>query len=71
MNTYPTFQEAIDTVEALPPEQQAMLIEIVQNRLRERKRTELLQNIAQGEQDYAQGKVCRGSVTDLMMELDE
>lgn len=71
MNTYPTFQEAIDTVEALPPDQQVMLIEIIQNRLRERKRNELLKNIVQSEQDYDQGNIRRGSVADLMAELDE
>ncbi|HAC62836.1 MAG TPA: hypothetical protein DCF68_04695 [Cyanothece sp. UBA12306] len=71
MNTYPTFQEAIDTVEALPLEQQIMLIEIIQNRLRERKRTQLLENVEQAEQDYHQGNINRGSVANLMAELDE
>ncbi len=71
MNTYTSFQEAIDTVEALPLDQQAMLIKIIQNRLRERKRTELLENIAQVEQDYAQGNIRRGSIADLMAELEE
>ncbi|GBF80921.1 hypothetical protein [Aphanothece sacrum] len=71
MNNYPTFQEAIDTVESLPPDQQLMLIELIENRLRERKRNELLQNIVQSEQDYDQGNIRRGSVADLMAELDE
>ncbi|MGK7943476.1 MAG: hypothetical protein AB4058_03315 [Microcystaceae cyanobacterium] len=64
------FQQAIETIEALSPEEQAMLLEIVQNRLREQKRQELLDNIAQSEQDYAEGNVDRGSVSDLMKILE-
>ena len=48
-----TFQQAIETVEALSPEEQAMLLEIIQNRLREQKRQELLENIKQSEQHYS------------------
>ncbi|MGK7946262.1 MAG: hypothetical protein AB4058_17510 [Microcystaceae cyanobacterium] len=64
------FQQAIETVEALSPEEQVMLVEIMQNRLQEQKRQELLENIAQSEQDYAEGNVDRGSVSDLMKTLD-
>ncbi|WP_107669891.1 hypothetical protein [Cyanothece sp. BG0011] len=66
-----TFQQAIETVEALSPEEQEMLLTIIQNRLREHKRQELLKNIEQSEQDYAQGNVKRGSVSDLMKALEE
>ncbi len=64
------FQQAIETVEALSSEAKAMLIEIIQNRLREQKRQELLENIAQSERDYAEGNVYRGSVSDFMKALD-
>ena len=64
-----TFQQAIETVEALSLEEQAMLLEIIQNRLREDKRQELLENIKQSEQYYAEGNVKRGSVSDLMKDL--
>ena len=66
-----TFQQAIETVEALSLEEQAMLLEIIQNRLREDKRQELLENIKQSEQDYAEGNVKRGSVSDLMKDLEQ
>ena len=65
------FQQAIETVEALSPEEQAMLLEIIQNRLREQKREELLENITKSEQDYAEGNVYRGSVNDLMKALEQ
>lgn len=66
-----TFQQVLETVEALSPEEQAMLLEIIQNRLREQKRQELLKNIEQSEQDYAEGNVKRGSVSDLMKALEQ
>ena len=65
------FQQAIETVEALSPEEQAILLEIIQNRLREGKRKELLENVAKSEQDYAEGKVKRGSVSDFMKALEQ
>jgi len=71
METYPTFQEALDTVESLTIDEQTMLIEIIQNRLREQQRQELLKNVAQAEKEYAQGNFRRGSVDDLMAELEE
>ena len=70
MKTYPTFQEALDTVESLTIDEQTMLIEIIQNRLREQQRQELLKNVAQSEKEYTQGNFRRGAVDDLMTELE-
>ncbi len=66
-----TFQQVIKTVEALSPEEQATLLQIIQNRLQKQKRQELLENIAQSELDYAEGNVCRGSVGDFMKDLEQ
>jgi ribosome recycling factor len=66
-----TFQKAIEAVEALDPEAQAMLVDIIQKRLTQQRRDELLKAVAEAENDYAQGNVRRGSVADLMAELDE
>ena len=70
MSKTSVFQQAIETFEALSPEEQVMLLEIIQNRLRERKRKELLENIAKSEQDYAEGRVERGSVSDFIQAKD-
>jgi hypothetical protein len=51
MKTYPTSQEALDTVESLTIDEQTMLIEIIQNRLRQQRRQELIENVTQSEQD--------------------
>ena len=71
MESTSTFQQAIETVEALSPEEQTMLIDIIQNRLREQKRQELSQDITEAQQNYLSGNFKRGSVADLMSELDE
>ncbi|OCQ93339.1 hypothetical protein BCD67_03605 [Oscillatoriales cyanobacterium USR001] len=65
------FQKAIETVESLSPEEQIILINLIQNRLKQQHRDELLQAVAESEKDYAQGNVRRGTVTDLMAELEE
>ncbi|PSB14482.1 hypothetical protein C7B76_16080 [filamentous cyanobacterium CCP2] len=65
------FQQAIETVEALPLEDQAVLVDIIRQRLKQQQREELLQRVAETERDYAAGNVKRGSVVDLMAELDD
>lgn len=66
-----TFQKAIEAVEALDTELQAILVDIIQKRLKQQRRNELLKAVAEAEHDYAQGNVRRGSVADLMAELDD
>jgi hypothetical protein len=66
-----TFQQAIETVESLPIEDQLALIDLLQHRLQAHRRQVLLQQVADSEQDYAAGNIHRGSVADLMAELDD
>lgn len=66
-----TFQKAIEAGEALDPEAQVILVDIIQKCLKQQRRDDLLTEIAQAERDYVQGNVWRGSVADLMAELDE
>ena len=60
------FQQAIETVEALPLETQDALITIIQNRLREKRRSLLFDHVKEPENDYRTGNVKRGSAEDLM-----
>jgi hypothetical protein len=66
-----SFQKALELVEGLPEEQQQDLVEIVRSRQRERRRDALVASIAQARQDLARGEVRRGTVDDLMADLDE
>jgi hypothetical protein len=65
------FQEVIETVEALPPDDQAFLIEIIRQRLIQYRRRELAADIIEARQTYQQGNVRHGTVADLLEELAE
>ena len=65
------FQKAIEAVEALSPDEQAMLVDIIHKRLQQQRRDQLLQEVAQAEHEYAQGNVRRGSVSDLLTDLGD
>jgi len=66
-----TFQEVIESVEALPPEDQILLIKIIRQRLIQYRRTELAEEIAEARGAYRRGDAHRGTVVDLMKELTE
>ena len=66
-----SFQRVLEMVEGLPEEQQENLVEIVRNRRRERRREALAAGIEQARQELARGEVLRGTVDDLMSEVDE
>ena len=63
------FQEVIETVEALPFDDQELLVEIIRQRLIQRRRAELVADIAEARNAYQRGEVRRGTVADLMEEL--
>ena len=65
------FQDAVATVEALAPDDQQLLIEIVRQRLLEQRRGELAKDVAEAREAYQRGDVCRGTVDELMEELKD
>ncbi|NJL10952.1 MAG: hypothetical protein HC908_14375 [Calothrix sp. SM1_7_51] len=66
-----TLQQAIDVVENLEIEEQAILVDIISKRLSQQRRNDLLKEVTQARDDYQKGNIKRGSVTDLMTELDD
>ena len=48
-----------------------MLIDIIKKRLAESRRTEIAANIAQSMEEYKTGRVVRGTVDDILAELEE
>ena len=63
------FQEAIETVEELQPDDQLLLVEIIRQRLIQYRRAELVSEVAAARAAYQQNDVRRGSVEDLLKEL--
>ena len=70
MNTQTSsFQEVIESVEELPPDDQMLLVDIIRQRLIEVRRRNLVAEVAEARQAYQTGDVYRGSVDDLVKEL--
>ncbi len=65
-----TFNEILEEIEALPEEDQVTLIDLLQRRQVERRRSEIAANIAEANQSYRSGQVFRGSVEDVIAELN-
>ena len=63
------FQSVIQDVEALPIDEQARLIEIIGERLQQR-RAKIVAEAAKARQACRVGNVRRGTVEDLLKELD-
>jgi hypothetical protein len=64
------FQQVIETVEALPPDAQWLLIEIIHQRLIQHRRKELAAEITEARKAYRQGAVRRGTVADLVDKVE-
>jgi homoserine kinase len=65
------FQQAIESVESLSLEDQEILLDILQQRLHQQRRTKLTQEITEIRQEFTQGQVKFGSVDQFLKELDE
>ena len=63
------FQQALDAVEKLPPEDQEKLIDLLQHRLVEWRRAEIARNAAATLQAVREGRARYGSVEDLKHDL--
>ena len=65
------FQQAIESVENLSLEEQEILLDLLQKRLRQAKRTKLSQEITEVRQEFAAGNVKYGSVEQFLTEVDQ
>ncbi|HEX6987446.1 MAG TPA: hypothetical protein VF170_18855 [Planctomycetaceae bacterium] len=69
MRRHARFDEVLDSVEALPPDDQAELVEIVRRRLAERNRERLLGEVREAREEHASGVRRSASVDELMGEI--
>jgi hypothetical protein len=65
-----SFQDAIERVEALPFEEQALILEIINHRILEQRRADLIHRVAEAREEYRNGRVSRGKVNDILAEVD-
>jgi hypothetical protein len=67
--TVSLFQQALDLIEKLPPEDQETLIDLVQQRLVDWRRAEIARNATTTLQAVREGHVRYGSVEELKLDL--
>lgn len=64
------FEMVLESIETLPEEDQLVLIDLIRKQLAEQRRAEIAANIAETRQEYQAGRVRRGTVEELMAELN-
>ena len=66
-----TLNQAIDTVTQLPPQQQEMLMDILQHRLSEARRHEIAEAAQQAQADFQQGRLTAQSADAIIQDLHQ
>jgi hypothetical protein len=69
MITKPTFAEILESADQLPLEDQENLIVILQNRLRERRRSQRIRDVEEAQKEFAEGKCQPITIEQLMQEI--
>lgn len=64
------FNQILEMIENLSPDEQEDLINIVRHRQLEQRREEIAANITKAHQQYQEDRVFRGSVDDIIAELN-
>ncbi len=67
----PSFQELIESVEALSIEDREMLVEIINKRIIEERRDELVADLEESLEACRRGEARTGTVDDLLKDLKE
>ena len=70
MDTRLSFDELLDTIDQLPIDQQETLVEVIQRRLIDLRRQEIAKHAAEARKLYSAGKLPKGTVEELMADLD-
>lgn len=66
-----SFNQVLESIESLSIEDQEALVDLVKRRLIERKRATIAENIAEAKEAYRAGQVFRGTVDDVIAELND
>lgn len=66
-----SFQDLINAVESLPIDEQSMLVELINKRIIEKCRSELVAEVKEAREAFRRGEVKRGTVEDLVKDLED
>jgi hypothetical protein len=66
-----SFQDLIEAVEAMPLEDQSIFVELINKRIIEKRRADLVAEVQDARRAFESGDVNRGSFKDLMKDLKD
>lgn len=66
-----SFQDLIEAVEAMPLEDQSLFVDLINKRITEKRRAELVSEVQNARRVFESGDVKRGSFKDLMKDLKD
>lgn len=64
-----SYGQVVDSIEALPEEQQESLLELVRRRLTERRREALIKSVQEARKEIKSGKLRPASPTEIMRKV--
>ena len=64
-----TYGQVVDSIEALPDEQQESLLELVQRRLAERRRAALAKSVQEARKEFKAGKIRPSTPSEIMRKI--
>ena len=64
-----TYGQVVDSIEALPEEQQESLLELVRHRLAERRRAALAASVQEARKEFKAGKIRPGTPAEIMRKV--
>lgn len=70
MSVHNTFGEILDAVENLPADEQAELVDVIQRRLADRRRKQIIADAQDALSEHAAGKTRVVTVDELIRELE-
>lgn len=62
--------DILKKIENMPLEDQGLLVELIRNRYREKRREDILANAHQTLEEHKKGLTSKGNVSDLLRELE-
>jgi predicted transcriptional regulator len=65
-----TFNDILELVETLSEDEQEVLIDLLKRRRIEARREEMVQNVIRAREEYEKGSVFRGTVDEVIAELN-
>lgn len=64
-----SYGQVLDSIEALPEEQQESLVDIVRKRIAERRRAELMKSVDEARKEFKSGKLRPATSAEIMRKV--